>query len=228
MVYQGSKNKISKYILPILYKSLHDKDKYLEPFVGGCNIIDKIECDKKIGLDIHPQLIDLLIYCQNPENILPTTISNDEYEKVANNRDNYESWYVGLVGFCASFGGSFFNGYARTKDRDIPAERIRNLQKQRSKLKGVNFFCESFLQIPTTIKNFTIYCDPPYINTKKYSNDFNYELFYSWCRELSKNNNLFISEYTMPSDFKVVTTIKRKSMLSIDNYIDVEEKIFTL
>lgn len=41
MQYLGSKNKISKHILPILLEYLDDRT-YVEPFVGGANMIDKI------------------------------------------------------------------------------------------------------------------------------------------------------------------------------------------
>lgn len=56
-----------------------------------------IKCDKKIGCDINENLIDLLKYSQI--NKLPITISEDEYNRVKNNKNNYDSWYVGLVGF---------------------------------------------------------------------------------------------------------------------------------
>ena len=46
-----------------------------------------------------------------------------------------------------------------------------------------------------------IYCDPPYlkaIKMKRYNNsDFNHNSFYDWAR---KQNNIFISEYTMPDE----------------------------
>lgn len=46
MVYQGSKNKISKYLKPIIESYLKDGMWYVEPFVGGANMIDKIDWDK--------------------------------------------------------------------------------------------------------------------------------------------------------------------------------------
>ena len=50
MIYMGSKNRLSKQIVPIIQNYI-DKgcNCYLEPFVGGANIIDKIECDNKCG-----------------------------------------------------------------------------------------------------------------------------------------------------------------------------------
>ena len=45
MKYLGSKNRISKYISPILQQYINENriTTYYEPFVGGANIIDKID-----------------------------------------------------------------------------------------------------------------------------------------------------------------------------------------
>ena len=59
--YLGSKSKLSKQIVPIIQECI-DKNKvttYIEPFVGGANIIDKIKCDNRIGSDINKYLIAL-------------------------------------------------------------------------------------------------------------------------------------------------------------------------
>ena len=42
MVYMGSKNRIAKEILPIILKDRVKGQWYVEPFVGGCNMIDKV------------------------------------------------------------------------------------------------------------------------------------------------------------------------------------------
>lgn len=62
MKYMGSKNRTAKDICPILQKCIDDNHAtgYLEPFVGGGNIIDKIKCKNKYGSDINPYLIALL------------------------------------------------------------------------------------------------------------------------------------------------------------------------
>lgn len=54
MVYQGSKNRLTKYIVPIIQKQIDENNitTYIEPFVGGANVIDKIRCENKIGSDI--------------------------------------------------------------------------------------------------------------------------------------------------------------------------------
>ena len=53
MVYQGSKNRISKYLIPIIeeYIEKYNIDTYIELFCGGCNLIDKVNCKHKIASD---------------------------------------------------------------------------------------------------------------------------------------------------------------------------------
>lgn len=212
MVYMGSKNRLAKEIVPIIQKYIDDNncENYFEPFVGGANIIDKIKCKNKYGSDINKYLIALLEQTQKDTSVFPTTVSEEEYKKVKNNMDNYDDWYVGLVGFCSSYGGKFFDTYARSKKndgitlRDMPNERIKNLISQSSNLKNIEFYNKSFLDV-VDIKNYVIYCDPPYKDTAKYkTEEFPYDEFYNWCREKSKNNIVIISEYNMPQDFKYI------------------------
>jgi DNA adenine methylase len=58
MKYMGSKNRISKYILPIISKELDNYTYYIEPFVGGCNLIDKVD-GIRIGGDNNSFLISM-------------------------------------------------------------------------------------------------------------------------------------------------------------------------
>jgi site-specific DNA-adenine methylase len=209
MKYVGSKNRLAKELAPIIQSYITDETKgYIEPFVGGANMIDKIKCEKKYGCDIHEELIELLKYVQDLDNELPQHISEEEYIKVKDNKDKYPKWYVGLVGFCATFGAKYFGGYARSfkadgvTPRNQSNESIRNIEKQRVNLQGIKFINKSFLDLDTTkLDGYVIYCDIPYKGTLKYSiNEFPYDKFYDWCLKLSKNNIVLISEYNMPED----------------------------
>ena len=57
MKYMGSKNRIAKEILPIMLEKRENRT-WVEPFVGGANMIDKVQ-GKRIGADINPYLIYL-------------------------------------------------------------------------------------------------------------------------------------------------------------------------
>ena len=77
-----------------------------------------------------------------------------------------------------------------------------------------------------------IYCDIPYKGTQGYNHDgakisFDYEAFYNWVREKSKDGyKIYISEYQMPSDFAEVLTIEAQSLLSSKSPKKVKEKLF--
>jgi DNA adenine methylase len=60
----GSKNRIAKELLPIITANLQPNQWYIEPFVGGCNMIDKVEHPLKLRADNNKYLIALLKYVQ--------------------------------------------------------------------------------------------------------------------------------------------------------------------
>lgn len=121
MKYMGSKSRIAKYIVPILQECIDSNNvtTYIEPFVGGGNIIDKIRCQERIGSDINPYLIALLKRVQEEKPLL-NEVSKDTYSLVKDawkdgtDKDKYEQWYVGNIGFLASYNGKWFDGgYAK-------------------------------------------------------------------------------------------------------------------
>lgn len=112
-------------------------------------MIDKINCSQRIGNDIHPQLIALFQKLQEGW-VLPMHISEEEYNKVRKNKELYPDYYVGLVGFNATFGSRYFGGYARSfkadgiTPRDQSNEALRNLLKQVPNIVDVNFVCGNY------------------------------------------------------------------------------------
>lgn len=238
MQYVGSKNRIAKDIAPIIQSYIDNlgAENYIEPFVGGANMIDKIVCKNKYGFDSHKYLIALLKQTQIDTSIFPNDISESLYKDVKENMDDkYEDWFIGLVGFC-SFGGRWFEGYPRgfkndkVTPRNVTNEVIRNLIKQSENLKDINFDCRDFRDIDLSKFNKSVfYCDPPYRGTTKYSTgNFPYEEFYEWCREVSKNNIVLISEYYMPEDFKCIWSKNIKCGLNQKIVTDRTEKLFVL
>ena len=61
MKYMGSKSRIKKDIVPVIQEYINKNNitKYLEPFVGGANIIDSIVCNEKVGNDKSEFLIEM-------------------------------------------------------------------------------------------------------------------------------------------------------------------------
>ena len=230
MVYMGSKNRIAKELIPIITQHLQPNQWYVEPFVGGANMIDKIEHPYKLGADNNKYLIALLEAVQNGQE-LPEYITKDEYIAVKTNKDNYPDWYVGFVGFICSFRGKFFGGYSgycTTKtgiQRNYIKERINNILKQN--LDGIKLVCSSYdaLDIPA---NSIIYCDPPYNGTTKYKDSFDSDAFWQWCRDKAKEGHtVYVAEYNAPEDFKCIWEKQINSNLGGTSKT-ATEKLFTI
>lgn len=239
MVYQGSKNRIAKDIIPLIqhYIDAYNISTYIEPFVGGANVIDKIHCVHKYGYDINDNLICLLNYCkENPNlDIAPDICTFEHYKDVRSNQASgkYSKEYVALIGYCASYGGRYYDGgYGRDKTgkRNIYLERVINLKEQAPLFTNITFECKSYEDIDTSLyKNCVFYLDPPYKSTKPYAvQSIDYEHFYNFCRELGNNNIVFISEYSMPDDFKCIWQKEVKTMQKSDRVTGqtATEKLF--
>jgi len=237
MKYMGSKNRISKHIVPIIQKCIEDNNVniYYEPFVGGANMIDKIKCKNRIGNDSHKELIALFKQLQTGWKP-PETITEDEYHNVRLNKDKHPDYYVGLVGFCATFGAKYFAGYARgfkadnITPRNHSNESIRNILKQIPDIQDVRFINKNYLDVDMkNFKNTVIYCDPPYQDTTKYNttDSFNHDEFWEWVREVGKNNFVFISEYNAPEDFECIWQKEVTTSLKVHEHENRTEKLFT-
>ena len=237
MRYVGSKNRLSKELVPIIQSYITDDCRgYIEPFVGGANIIDKIECDNKIGYDINPYLIALLNHVKLTTDDIPEEITREHYYNVKNNKDNFEEWYVGLIGFCGAFSARFFGGYATNgnnpKYKKTPFNESRNnIIKQSVNLKDIKFECKDYKDLDN-LSGYVIYCDAPYKNALGYNFKFDHDIFYDWVRKMSVNNIVLISEYEMPDDFDciwekdILCQLSRQSKLKSNNSNKRTEKLF--
>ena len=173
----GSKNRIAKYILPIMLKERKEGQWWVEPFVGGGNIIDKV-LGKRIGGDIDRNAIEALIAIRDFVNDLPK--NNKEFtEEDYKNLDNSDFPYKGFAYFAYSYAGRFKGGWCRDKlsKRDYVKEAYRNALKQSQYLKDVLFHNLSYLQLPFPPKSI-IYCDPPYKGATKYKDNFDHDIFF--------------------------------------------------
>lgn len=213
MQYLGGKYRTSKTIIDFILLGETHHSVYLEPFVGGASVLEKIPSTfKRLASDVNPYLISLYKAVQRGWDP-PKNVTEDEYLK-AKNTEEFPKYLKGFIGVGCSFGGKWFGGYARSGKRNY-AENARNsLIKLRSKIKDVKFKCISYDKLDPF--GCIIYCDPPYVGTTKYnilSENFNYELFWNTMRNWAKRNTIYISEYIAPEDFKCVLEIKTKTDL---------------
>ena len=242
--YMGSKSRIAKHIVPIIQKYI-DENKptfYLEPFVGGANVIDKIKHPNKFGSDKNKYLIALLKHVQSGQPLYES-VPKELYDKARtafNNGDTseFENWQIGNIGFLASYNGRWFDGgyaksgYEKTKNgqrfRDYYREAKDNLLAQAPNLKGIEFSACDYKRYTSSGEpcGCLIYADPPYANTKQYKNaaNFDYDEFWQTMRDWSKNNIVIISEQNAPDDFEVIWEQPvSRSIKATDKNVSVEK-----
>lgn len=229
MKYVGSKNRIAKYILPIILKNRGFKP-YIEPFVGGGNTIDKVE-GVRLGYDVNKYTVEALISIRDSIELLPKNsheFTEEDYKRLRLD-DTYP--YKGYAGFAFSYGGKWMGGWRRDREskRDYVNEAYRNALKQHPKLQGVSLNVSDYSDILLDTPS-VVYCDPPYKGTTKYAtSNFNYPKFWSWCRALSKEGHtLFISEYEAPDDFLCLFNKQQTSSLTQNTGSKIGvERLFT-
>lgn len=236
MKYMGSKARLSKDIAPIINDLIIENkiETYIEPFVGGCNMIDSIKCKNRIASDNNKYLISMWRELQKGWKP-PVEISKELYIDIRDNKDKYSESLVSIAGFCSTYNAKWFGGYAgivKTKTgkyRNYYDEAIRNIEKQLDKLRDVEFRYGDYKQY-SHIKNCLIYCDIPYKNTTQYgtSKTFNHDDFWEWARKMSMNNIVLISEYNAPDDFKCIYEKELTTTLDKNSRKKDKEKLFIL
>ena len=87
MKYMGSKNRIAKHLLPIMLKEAENRGitKWVEPFCGGANMIDKVpESFERVGYDLNEYIIEMFKSLQ--QGFIPKDLySKEEYDYIKSN-----------------------------------------------------------------------------------------------------------------------------------------------
>lgn len=206
--------------------------------LGGANVIDKISCDRKIGYDINHYLIELFHH-RDEIALLPDEITQEEYAAVRKSYQTldgkYPDWYIGAVGFLASYNGKFFGGRAgvvKTKIgtyRNYYDEAKRNVLAQLPNLQNVEFGEIDYRSLDLNrFQNGVIYCDIPYLNTTGYENEFNHAEFWRWAEQASEANVVLVSEQQAPENWKSIWSQPVKRTLDNASRQDITENLFIL
>lgn len=208
----------------------------------GANVIDKIDCKNKIANDANKYLIALLSHVQQKRPLLEG-VSRELYSEVKGaykrgDTSMYADWYVGNIGFLASFNGKWFDGgfakivYEKTKNglrlRDYYREGRDNLLNQSDDLFGIVFLNKDYRDLELPSKSL-VYCDPPYRHTTKYANSkgFDHEEFWEWVRTNTTNDRVIIvSELDAPKDFTTIWEQEVVRSLNPNKQQRATEKLF--
>ena len=200
-------------------KNLKKDQYYVEPFCGGCGMLYYIDHPYKIGADSNEYVIEMWKGFQHGF-MPPKELTYDEYvfakNDYLNQTNKCSKAYIGYVGNACSYGGAWWNGYAKYNPKKKENHILEAYNGTIKQIINFKYFKEtSFihsnydkLYIP---KNSFLYLDPPYQNTKSYKDKFNSDLFWDWCRnKINCGNLLLISEYNAPSDFICIWSKTKK------------------
>jgi DNA adenine methylase len=133
----GSKARIAKEILPIMLEYRDEGMTWVEPMVGGGNMIDKVD-GKRIGADINKYLIEALILISDgsrlPKN--NSEFTETDYIECCNHLRNgsktrFSEGMIGYAMFSFSFGAKWLGGWSRGKpQKDIKEITSRSNTEQ--------------------------------------------------------------------------------------------------
>lgn len=224
MRYVGGKSKIASRIAGAILGATDTRDLYLEPFVGGGSVLAKLAPHFKQSLagDAHEDLI--LMWNEVQRGWEPPAVIRERYQELR--YDSNPSAERGFAGFGGSFGGRWFEGFARGgynadgTARNHQAESVRAVTRIRDAIAGsaVSFQWRDYRTWPTEdAPVHVIYCDPPYAGSLHdyKSGAFSTEEFWDHAQHWAEGgHHVFVSEYKAPDGWvSIWEGAKRQSLV---------------
>lgn len=230
MQYFGGKNRIADKIVAVMQPHIDARGNYVEPFVGGANVLCKVKAARRFAYDANEALINMYKALADGW-VPPDFLSDTEYAELKKQQDPLNP-LTAFAGFGCSFAGKWFGGYARNRgsDRNYAKNAKNSVLDKMATLNDVCWRAVDYqaASYPTCA---VVYCDPPYQGTTQYGavGNFDSAMFWAFCRLLTTDDRLvFVSEYDAPADFKCVLEIStRTDIRNTDNAQDPRtEKLF--
>ncbi len=212
--YYGGKAKIGKDISEIILDLIKQYQLnpigYWEPFCGMLGVyrhmIVSSNFREYLATDQHESLIKMWKAAQNNFSF-PNHVSEVTHYYYKNCRKS--SALRAYVGFGASWGGAYFNKYIKGRISPYTKRKVEEIGKL---VKHVRFENKGYDEVKG-IKNYVIYCDPPYEDcsgTSDFTDDnksrihFNCAAFWQWAELMSKDNLVIVSNYKAPLKWKPI------------------------
>ena len=214
--YLGSKADHADELLKIILAKRKPGQHWVEPFVGGANVISRVpDADgPRLGSDINPYMIAMHTALANGWEP-PSVMDEKTYIAMKKNPQKYPPELVGFVGTVCAFGKMWFSTFARDSEgrRNYCDEGRRLALKDAVGMCGAKFICSSYdtLDIPSES---LLYLDPPYAGTTGYDganqkiaigepldkNIWRANKLWQWADKMvDEGHTVFVSEYTGPS-----------------------------
>lgn len=236
MRYMGGKSRIARNVAEVMLASTSSRDTYWEPFVGGGAMAAQMGRHFQTAnySDIHPDLIRMWDAVLNHGWQPPTEVPYELYQELRYATE--PSALRGFVGFGGSFGGRWFEGYARGGHNSDGTPRNHQAESARAVLKdaaGMRAQARTRVFVADAVslkpsQGDVVYCDPPYEGTKNYSRTdrIDHRTFWAAVEGWAANGvNVFVSEYSAPADWHCVWEQPLRSSVrvgSADRHIAIE------
>lgn len=228
MRYQGGKSRIAGRIVKTI-QGLTTERAIWEPFCGGGAVTIALA---KAGFrvyasDSHEDLILMWQAILAGDTAVCADVTEEEHRQI---RKEPPSARRGFVGYAASFGGTWFGGFARGGGRNYADESRRNNREILQAGVLPSFRHADYTSTPDHV---VAYLDPPYAGTTSYKSagKFDHDAFWSWVSR--RQGATFISELSCPLDLPVVWRKQHKSQNASNSptskgaaIIEREEKLF--
>lgn len=222
MRYVGGKSKIAGQIASVILSRTLNRDNYLEPFVGGGSVLAKIapHFQRVRAGDAHEDLI--LMWDAVRGGWAPPAVTYERYQELR--YSDTPSAERGFAGFGGSFGGRWFEGFARggfngETPRNHQAESARAVMRIAEAIKGrdVRFELRDYRSWGLGEPH-VIYCDPPYsgsLHDYKPGAFDSQEFWRHATQWVEAGHEVFVSEYSAPPGWVSVWSARKRQSLVV-------------
>lgn len=223
MHYLGSKARHAKEIIAITCANRTQGQYYVEPFVGGGNVINKVSqaVGPRIANDKNRFMVALLDSLGNFGWEPPGEMTKREWQPIMRQKQSLikDREQMALFAFAAT-GPTFGSMWCGQWAKDYPGQEGTRYRQSRDAalkdapgLKGIQFYDGSYDDLLIPDDPSIIYCDPPYRGTTDYAgaktlikvdedlsgNNWKAGKFWKWADMLVEHGHfVFVSEYCGP------------------------------
>lgn len=212
MQYLGGKSRLAPRIAAVLERARGGRT-FVEPFCGALNITAAMEpAGPRVASDLNPYLYALYTAVRagwEP----PSVVTEAEYIALRDGPRTVDA-LTAFVGYACAFGGKWFSGFARHKEKRLYSDTGRRaVLKKMARCREVTFALCSYDRLAVD-RSHLVYCDPPYANTTGYAavsksgrsvKGFDSAAFWETVRAWVRAGvRVLVSEYQAPPDFTSV------------------------
>lgn len=229
MRYVGGKYRQRKLFVPAILEHTPNRDRYLEPFVGGGSMLERMapHFQHVRASDNHRDLV-LMYQALQDGWTPPDRVTREEYNRL---REGDPSALRGFVGFGLSFGGKWFGGYATGKGVDeytFAGQTERNLRRVMEHLPQDTVFSHRDYKDWRPQPGTVVYCDPPYETRGvdyRTSVGFDHGCFWSTMDQWAQSGvHVYVSEFHAPTHWTYITESVQRLTLAANSPVSKRDQ----